>query len=203
MNSKALTLEVESPLAVEVAGDDETTAIKNLVAAFAADPAARWLYPEDARYHAHFPRFVLLFGGQAFACRTAVHTTDSRAAALWLPPGTSPEEEPLIEHLRSSIAPARHDEIFALFERMSELHPAEPHWYLPLIGVAPAAQGGGRGAALLRWGLERCDRDGLPAYLEASNLRNQRLYERHGFRARGVIQAAGSPPIIAMWRPAR
>ena len=40
---------------------------------------------------------------------------------------------------------------------MDECHPDESHWYLPMIGVEPSAQGEGLGAALLRHALARCD----------------------------------------------
>jgi GNAT superfamily N-acetyltransferase len=61
-------------------------------------------------------------------------------------------------------------------------------------------QGRGHGAALLRYALERCDRDGVAAYLESSNARNVPLYERHGFVAMGSIQAGSSPTVIPMLR---
>lgn len=80
-------------------------------------------------------------------------------------------------------------------------HPSEPHWYLPLIGVEPAQQGGGRGAVLMREALARCDRDGLPAYLESTNPRNIPFYERFGFRPVGEIQAGNGPKLTPMWRP--
>jgi hypothetical protein len=41
------------------------------------------------------------------------------------------------------------------------------------------------------------------AYLESSNLRNVPLYERHGFKVLGTIQAGGSPPITPMLRKPR
>lgn len=43
-----------------------------------------------------------------------------------------------------------------------------PYWLLGLLFVDPAAQGSGVGKALLTWGFERADRDGLPIYLEAT-----------------------------------
>ena len=51
---------------------------------------------------------------------------------------------------------------------MGDLHPTFDHWYLPLAGVDPPAQGRGLGSVLLRHALEICDRGGLPAYLEAT-----------------------------------
>ena len=86
--------------------------------------------------------------------------------------------------------------------QMGEFHPTEPHWYLPLIGVDVTRHGCGYGSALLRHALERCDRDRLPAYLEATSPRSKALYERHGFEELGVIQAGGSPPMWPMLRQA-
>ena len=85
---------------------------------------------------------------------------------------------------------------------MAGHHPSEPHWYLPFIGVDPAAQGQGHGTALLRASLQAVDRTGLPAYLESTNPRNIPLYESFGFRVTGEIQAGDSPPMHPMWRAA-
>jgi ribosomal protein S18 acetylase RimI-like enzyme len=86
---------------------------------------------------------------------------------------------------------------------MAGFHPEQPHWYLPLMGVAPADWGRGWGSALMRRGLERCDEARLPAYLEATSPRNQALYERFGFQALGVMQTRSSPRIVPMIRPPR
>jgi GNAT superfamily N-acetyltransferase len=85
----------------------------------------------------------------------------------------------------------------------SDFHPTEPHWYLPFIGVDVTKQGRGYGSALLRHALERCDRIGLPAYLDATSPLNKPLHERHGFEELGVIQASSSPPMWPMQRKPR
>jgi GNAT superfamily N-acetyltransferase len=126
-----------------------------------------------------------------------------KAAAMWLPPGVQPD----VEHLAAiteRYAPAdRLPDMMAVFEQMDRFHPHDPCWFLPLIGVDPIFQGRGYGSALLRYALERCDRDGVPAYLESSNERNIPLYERHGFVAMGVIQAGRSPKLVPMLRQPR
>ena len=81
---------------------------------------------------------------------------------------------------------------------MDALHPLEPHWHLPLIGVDPAHQGKGIGSALLSHILDVCDAQNVSAYLEATSPQNVPLYERHGFEAVGSIQVADSPQIIPM-----
>ena len=58
----------------------------------------------------------------------------------------------------------------------------------------------GLGSALLDATLARIDETGVPAYLENSNPKNARLYERHGFVRRKNISPPGAPPLIAMWR---
>jgi ribosomal protein S18 acetylase RimI-like enzyme len=92
--------------------------------------------------------------------------------------------------------------VFALLEQTAEHHPETPCWYLPFIGIDPQHQGRGLGSRLLAEGLARCDRDRLPAYLEASSARNRALYERHGFVGTGELRAGDSPPLWPMLRPA-
>jgi ribosomal protein S18 acetylase RimI-like enzyme len=181
-------------------GTNEAHAIATLVTAFAADPAVRWMYPDSQQYLTHFPDFVRALGGKAFEHDTAEDADGFRCAALWLPPGVQPDEAAVVEVLQRSLEEERLPELFSLFEQMGAFHPNEPHWYLPMIGVNPSEQGRGVGSALLREGLTRCDADGLPAYLEATSLRNISLYERFGFEAVGRIQTKTSPPIIPMFR---
>lgn len=86
-------------------------------------------------------------------------------------------------------------------ETLESKHPKEHHFYLPLAGVSPEKQGQGIGTTLLTPFLERCDRDVIPAYLEASSPTNRRLYERHGFEVTEEFRLAeDAPPQWRMWR---
>src|SRR5205809_572948 len=76
----------------------------------------------------------------------------------------------------------------------------EPHAYLFLLGARPRWQSRGLGSALLRTVLEQCDREGTPAYLEASSPDNRRLYLRHGFEVTGEIALPDGPSMWPMWR---
>jgi ribosomal protein S18 acetylase RimI-like enzyme len=143
------------------------------------------------------------FGGAAFEHGSADAIEGGGGVALWLPPGVHPDEDRMSEGIRATVAPAMHDEVFATFEQMAQYHPQEPHWYLPLIGVDPAYQGRGFGAALMAYALARCDRDHRPAYLESTNPRNISFYERHGFKALGRIPVGAQAALIPMLRPAR
>lgn len=76
----------------------------------------------------------------------------------------------------------------------------EAFFYLYFLAVDPALQGMGLVSTTLDATLKRIDEMGLPAYLENSNPRNTRLYQRAGFVARKNIAPEGAPPLIPMWR---
>lgn len=177
------------------------SAVGTVVLAFAGDPVARWCWPDPHTYLTSMPRFTVAFGGAAFARDSAYCTEDLAGAALWLPPGAHPDEEALDDIIAQTVAASIRDDLMTMMERMSTYHPDGPHWYLPLIGVDPARQARGYGAALMARALAACDRAGLPAYLESTNPRNMTLYERHGFTALGQIQVGSSPPMVPMLRP--
>jgi RimJ/RimL family protein N-acetyltransferase len=67
--------------------------------------------------------------------------------------------------------------------------------------VATRFQGQGVGTALLRPTLDRCDEEGVPAYIEASSERSAAMYERLGFVHLGELQIPGGPRIWPMRRP--
>ena len=189
-----------APSVTTAPSSSEPSIIAMLTLAFGADPVVRWLYHEPEQYLICWPTFIRAFGGRAFDHGTAYHTEGSAGAALWLPPGVVPDETALVDFLQRSVPAQQQAEVFGVLEQMDAYHPSEPHWYLPLIGVDPTWQGRGLGAALLQHTLARCDREGIPAYLESSNPRNISLYERHGFAVVGTIQAASSPPLYPMLR---
>lgn len=177
--------------------------VATLLAAFAKDQAVRTLYPTEIEYRRHFPGFMMAFGGRAFDRGVVDEDYFLRAAALWFPPGIEPDGEAILAHLEATMPPERLAALGAGMEMQNAMHPRQPHWYLPWMGLRPDAQGKGVGSALLATGLARVDADGLPAYLEATNWRNAAFYARHGFEVMGVVEAPGYPEIVAMWRPAR
>jgi GNAT superfamily N-acetyltransferase len=174
-----------------------------LALAFAADPANRWMYPEPAQYLRHFPAFARALGGAALPDRTAFVDRDYSGVAMWLDPDVQPDDQALRRLIAESVAPEKQAILSRVIDEMVRHHPQEPHWYLPFIGVDPARQGQGLGAALLRPVLAQCDRERLPAYLESTNPRNRPLYERNGFEAVGEIRVGDCPPIVPMLRRPR
>jgi GNAT superfamily N-acetyltransferase len=132
-----------------------------------------------------------------------VLTTDGfRGASLELPPGSWTMRVPLsgamgfVRVFGRRLPRASRLQVF--FERN---HPQEPHFYIRYVGVAARFQGQGLGTALLRSTLDRCDREGLPAYLEATSERNAALYERLGFVHLGELRVPDGPPFWPMRRP--
>ena len=189
-----------TPRIKTVTAGEEEAAINVVVRAFSADPAARWLYPDPHQYSVKFPNFVRAFGGEAIEQGSAYSIDGCSGVALWLPPDVHSDEEAIAGLIQRTVSNQRQEDIFALLGQMGGYHPSEPHWYLPLIGVDPALQGKGYGSRLMEHALSRCDRDKQLAYLESSNPKNIRLYERHGFELLGTIQVGGSPPIFPMLR---
>ena len=182
---------------------DEAGAIGVLTLAFSGDPMARWSLPDPAKYLATFSSIAKAFGGRAFEKATAYIANGFTGAALWLPPGTGPDEESLKRLFDENTDDDIKKDMQGIFEQMEKFHPTEPHWYLPMIGVDPAHQGAGVGSALMTEALKAVDRDGLIAYLESSNPRNISLYRRHGFEVIGEIQSGNSPVLRPMLRKAR
>jgi len=50
-----------------------------------------------------FMRLVPLYGGQAFDHNAAYVVGDFAGAALWLPPGTTPEDEPMMRLFEENV----------------------------------------------------------------------------------------------------
>lgn len=84
-------------------------------------------------------------------------------------------------------------------------HPHDvPSYYLFAVGVDPLAQGTGVAGRLLRAHLARADAEGVPCYLENSNVaKNTPIYEHLGFHRRPMLSIGGptAPPVLPMWRP--
>lgn len=190
---------------VRRAGADDHIAIGAALAeAFHDDPVFGWVLPDDAHRAVAIRRFFDLV-----VTELAVHddawTTgpDVTGAALWVPYGRDPISAERAEEFAGDLAELAGpyaDRMLEVVGLLDEHHPHEPHEYLWFLGVLPSAQGRSIGGALLRPVLDRADRAGVPAYLEATSPRNRVLYERYGFRARSPIAAAGGPPLWPMVR---
>lgn len=195
---------VQSPIHIKKVTATEAKAVgETLAAAFFEDPVICWAWHDPQRRRQILPEFFELMVNVGLEYDEVYTTDDFAAAALWLPPAalhTSEDEAAAlanaVERVTHEFAPA----VLQLFAVLDDHHPSEQHYYLPIIGTQPERQGRGIGSALLAPVLEQCDRQHLPAYLEATSQRNQLLYRRHGFTISGEIPLPGGPNLWAMWR---
>ena len=178
-----------------------------LAEAFHDDPVFSWLLPDGATRTAALRRFFAI-ETRHIALRhrqstTTAGTGEAAGAALILPPGQwrTPVRVQALHAPGYQRAFGRQlPRALGTLTILERRHPRHRHYYLAYIGVRPSAQGRGLGTALLQPLLDRCDREQLPAYLEASSPGNARLYRRLGFTTREIIRPLGSPPIELMIR---
>jgi GNAT superfamily N-acetyltransferase len=174
-----------------------------LAEAFATEPILQWLFPGRRRRDARMRRlFAVELAHHVFPAGRVLTTDDVRGASLELPPGRWKMTVPLsgaIGIVRAfGVRLPRAGRLQGFFERH---HPEEPHYYIRYVGVATRFQGQGLGTALLRPTLDRCDREGVPAYLEAGSERSAALYERLGFVHLGELRVPDGPRFWPMRRP--
>ncbi len=178
-----------------------------LARAFWDDPLTSWLFPNDATRDNKLYRMFKAQIAKLVLPKGATYTTDAHAgAALWEPPGTSKIGLLTIARVAPSFGPifgTRLPALFKMIEAIDSKHPREPSWYLFTLGTDPPHQGQGVGGALMSPVLDRCDTEGLPAYLESSKLDNIPFYERAGFRVTGEISIRSGPTVWPMWREPR
>jgi ribosomal protein S18 acetylase RimI-like enzyme len=179
-------------------------------AAFAEDPVMDWIARRGPKRAAGLERFFFwVLKTRAVPFGEVWMADDASVAAAWLPPDTPASPGGFFEQLR--LMPIfirlcgfpRLSRGSAMADAMEKHHPKEPHYYLSFIGVAPRLQGLGLGSAILEATLKQADAKHWSAYLENSNPKNTRLYERHGFVAQPSIAPKGAPPLLPMWRAAR
>jgi len=171
-----------------------------LADAFYEDPMLSWLMPNDRTRRAQLRRYFGIELRHYTLARGRVWTTDDLAGtALTLPPRAwrAPTRVTLLEGSAFLTHLVRATRVGAAMELR---HLRGAHYYVRDVGVLPSRQGQGLGSALLRPTLERCDREGLPAYLEASSERSAALYERLGFEIKRELRVSSSPPLWLMLR---
>ncbi len=184
---------------------------RTLGRAFYDDPVAMWILPDDevrrARLHRLFAAMTRYHHQPKGGVEVACDGPGIGAAALWDPPNQWQETRwaqlaQMPEFI--SVLGLRSVRGRAVQETMKRVHPEEPHWYLAVIGSDPTVRGRGFGQVLMRSGLQRCDAECCPAYLESSKPENVPYYERFGFRVTAEITLPdGGPPLWPMWRDPR
>ena len=211
MNAMTPTLPDQATAVRRATPDDMPRLARMFAAVFAGDPVFSWLTRAGRSRDAALERFFL----HILKSRTLPHgetwlAASGLAAAAWVPPYSQLTAPSLLDDLR--MVPtilrltglARLQRGAAMSAAMTSAQPDEPCFYLAFIGVAPRLQGSGLGSLLLNRTLARVDAARAGAYLENSNPRNLKLYERAGFSVtREIVARRDAPPLFAMWRPAR
>ncbi len=189
---------------------DRELVVRLLDEAFQNDPVSGWVFPGEEYRRTTHHRLMAAFTDIVLAEARIDMTEDGMACALWLsvPAGDHTESEGYGENdavsLREVVDP-ENERVERIARLMAESHPADhAHEYLWMLGVAPRHQGEGLGTALIQHALDRCDRERLPAYLEASSARSARLYERLGFAFTSrPLDLPEGPRLWPMWREPR
>lgn len=172
-----------------------TLADAETVAAFYAEAVGdeatqNWLLPDETRRReiarlASFQTYV--HGLVRSGTLVVAGDPDLAGISVWIRSGGTetetdegdPEEMAAMVHEVYGEHAERLGQVMALTEAA---HPTgRPYLYLQQMAVLPTHRGKGLGGAMLRFGLQVADAEGLPAYLEASTPRNRALYLRHGF----------------------
>lgn len=190
--------------------DDARQLARLLAAAFTTDPVMDWIARPGKKRAAGLERFFFwLLTVRALPFGEVWMADSGGVAAVWLPPDVPATAGGFLDQMRLMPMFLRLCGLprllrgQAMGDAMEKHHPHDPHFYLAFIAVAPRLQGLGLGSTLLDATIKRIDDAGAAAYLENSNPKNTRLYERAGFIARQNIAPRGAPPLIAMWRDAR
>jgi len=192
----------------EASVDDHSALTESLAHAFAQDPVSCWSAPHAGSRMKMLRRFFSSYLSTKQRYDTVWTDADRTGAALWLPPGkwknTFKEDLALVPSMLQWRLLLRAPIVGWGLQNAESKHPAKPdHFYLATLGVAPEGQGRGIGSALLEPVLELCDRDSVPAYLEASKFDNIAYYSRHGFQQTGEIKLPRGPSVYPMWREPR
>ena len=181
---------------------------RSLAAAFDDDPIMEWMLPRTLRNRGERHRkFHELALRKIHLPNDEVYTTEGlEAAAEWDPPGHW-RVGPLMQlRLLPSFVRSLGSRLGPVIQGLTLIekhHPREPHYYLGILGTDPQHQGKGLGSALLKPVLDRCDAEGVPAYLESSKESNIPFYNRHGFEVTATLHMPKGPPIWPMWRDPR
>ena len=185
---------------------DRGSVIATLTRAFRRDAIVRFLFPDDDTYPGRASLFfghyfdVRLAGGEVFVCGE-----DVAGASLWSPPGGNRLGHEFVERewQRNVVGALRADEVqrYEAFTRVLDaITPAEPHWYLGLLGTDPDRQRTGVARALLTPMLSRSDREKVPVFLETGMPGNIEIYRRFGFSEIGEGTVPDGPRVWGLVR---
>lgn len=188
---------ITSEVIIRSAAPDHVPALAaDMAQAFYDEPADKYVFPDEStRLERQTDYYTALLQWGLTAGR--VDTTEQLdGAAIWLP-GNCALPADIDEKIRAACA----DSCDRLLNLFGTVHYRPPHTsFAELLFIAAFKQNSGIGTALLRHQLGNLDLLGIPAYLEASNKNNRRLYERLGFYALDEVHLQSGITLYPMWR---
>lgn len=181
-----------------------------LARAFQDDPLFAWLIPDDARRAKKLDAWFELMltklwpkpgEGEVFT------TTALAGTAIWKSPGhwkvPTSDVLKMLPKTVKIFGPGTFLRLMKALNALEKVHPTDEHWYLEGLGTDPIHQRKGVGGAVMGAILDRCDAEGIPAYLETQKLPNVAYYRHHGFEVRDELVDWGGPKMWTMWREPR
>ena len=173
----------------------------------------------DEATRTRFAEAVAIGRLRSAARYAAVHVAEVdgtvAAVAMWYPPGAKPKGPgasllhaltapgtrvlTLLSSLSASLWRDRAAFKRLLANRNAAARQASrgPSWYLAVIGTDPDHRGRGLARLLLERTLERCDVEGLAAWLETTEEATAGMYERFGFETVAAID--GGTVFPGLW----
>lgn len=174
--------------------EDRPVVVGSLVAAFEHDPVLRYVFPDDDTYAHHAAVFFGLCFDKRVHHRTVWTIQGGAATAMWEPPGVEHPDDNLAAELPEDAL----KRLRTYDEAVHALLPAEPFWYLGVLGTHPDFGGRRWAQAVMHAGLDQAEADGLPAILETGNPANVGFYRRAGWQV--ADQVTDPVPIWIMRR---
>ena len=153
---------------------DRARVLDTIVAAFRADPAFLYFFPNQKLYDEQAP----IFAGHLFDARVrhgTVWIIDGGASvSMWDPPAA-------IAWKQAPLPPETLARLKAYEAAVHATLPPTPYWYLGVLATHPDHAGRRLGRAAMAPGLAAASGAGLPAYLETTNPVNVEVYRRAGW----------------------
>lgn len=193
---------------IRPAREDEIPAIGQLIShSFHQLPQNAYLVPPLDDRLTVMADFFTLYSEHAFSYGRidVIDDPDGEglvAAAVWF---DNTQDAPEIERYGERLAEITQqylDRFVSLDVLFEKNHPADPHWHLAFLAVHPDHQEHGLGSHLMKHWHDQLDRDGVAAYLEATNQNNVRLYHRVGYADMdpNEMLLPDGTPFFRMWR---
>jgi GNAT superfamily N-acetyltransferase len=182
--------------------------------AFENDPYTLYEIPDmKKRANLHFAfefymKFALYEGAEGYTTSPACE-----GVAIWSNPENKRHSLGSFFHSGNPFLPLRcgfryisiEMRVNSFCEKIKKTYAPKSHMYLALLAVNPVHQKKGIASALVKPMLDRCDREGLPCYLETQNAKNVSMYNHFGFKTvyEGIFPGTPTPLFAMLRKPDR